>query len=163
MAGPGARLRPSPSVATISNALGQNGLATSTGSGSTTITVTLRGVSATITLTVTVTTPPGPPLLSIAVTPSSPTTDSGTALQMTARGTYSDGSRQNITSRAGSSSNTSAATVSAAGLATAVAPGTANISQRRRCQWSQASNCAVEPPSCSPGATNTARGSSSLN
>lgn len=39
-------------VATISNALGQNGLATATGSGSTTITATLNGVTATTTLTV---------------------------------------------------------------------------------------------------------------
>jgi hypothetical protein len=36
--------------------------------------------------------------VSIAVTPSSPAIASGTAIQMTATGTYSDGSKQNITS-----------------------------------------------------------------
>src|SRR5262249_35962718 len=52
----------------------------------------------------------------------------GTAIQMTATGTYSDGSTQNITSQVSwTSSNISAATVGAAGLVTGVAPGTANI------------------------------------
>jgi len=41
-----------PGVATISNALGQNGLATTIGSGNTTITATVQGVTATTSLTV---------------------------------------------------------------------------------------------------------------
>jgi uncharacterized protein YjdB len=70
-----------------------------------------------------------PTLTSIAVTPANPTMTVGGTQQLTATGTYSDASTQNLTSQVTwSSSNTGAATVTAGGLATAVAPGTATIS-----------------------------------
>jgi hypothetical protein len=70
-----------------------------------------------------------PTLASIAVTPSNPTLQVGTSQQFTATGTYSDSSTQNLTSQVNwTSSNPAAATISASGLATAVAAGTTTIS-----------------------------------
>ena len=73
-------------------------------------------------------TPPAA-LTSITVTPANPTILSGATQQFTATGTYSDGSTQNITGPVTwASSNTAVATVTSAGLATAVNPGSAAIS-----------------------------------
>lgn len=67
-------------------------------------------------------------LVSIAVTPATPSIAAGATQQLTATGTYSDGSKQNITSSvAWTSSITSVATVNAAGLATGVASGNTSI------------------------------------
>jgi hypothetical protein len=72
---------------------------------------------------------PPPTLNSIAVTPANPSIAPGATQQFTATGTYSDGSTQNLTSQAGwVSSNTTVATVSSSGLATALTPGTSGIS-----------------------------------
>ena len=114
-------------TATISNTAGTKGLATSTGYGDTVITATYGGLTTTATLTVA-----QPSVTSIAVTPSSPTIASGTAIQLTAVATYSDGSTQTITTAATwASTNTAVATVSntsgSQGLTTAVAPGTSTI------------------------------------
>ena len=69
-----------------------------------------------------------PALVSIAVTPVSPTIAKGLTQQFAAIGTYSDSSTQNLTSTATwSSTNAAVATISAAGLATGVAAGTSNI------------------------------------
>ena len=66
-------------------------------------------------------------LVSIAVAPVNPTLQIGHTQSFTATGTYSDGSKTDITSQVSwSSSNTNVATVSA-GVATGVAGGTANI------------------------------------
>ena len=74
-------------------------------------------------------TPQQVPLTSIAVTPSNPTVTVGGTQQFTATGTYSDGSTQNLTGQVTwASSNTATATISPAGLATAVAGGTTTIS-----------------------------------
>ena len=74
-------------------------------------------------------TPQNVPLTSIAVTPSNQTLTVGGTQQFTATGTYSDGSTQNLTGQATwASSNTATATISPAGLATAVAAGTTTIS-----------------------------------
>ena len=63
---------------------------------------------------------PAPTLMSIAVTPANPTIPTGGTQQFTATGTYSDQSTQNITTQVTwSSSNTSVATISNSGLATA--------------------------------------------
>lgn len=72
---------------------------------------------------------PAPVLLSIAVTPATPTVSAGSTQQFTATGTYSDNSTQDLTtSVTWSSSNTSVATISSpGGLATAVAPGSSTI------------------------------------
>ena len=70
----------------------------------------------------------GPTLVSIAVTPVNPSISTGNQQQFTATGTYSDGSRQNITnSVTWTSSVPSAATISSSGLATGVATGSTTI------------------------------------
>lgn len=116
-----------PKVATISNAAGSQGLATSVGVGSSTITATMGSVSGSTSLTVN-----AAPLVSIAVTPTSPTIALGTNQQFTATGTYSDGSTQNITtSVTWSSATPKVATISntagSQGLATSVAAGASSI------------------------------------
>ena len=72
---------------------------------------------------------PPPTLQSIAVTPANPTISVGSSpLQLTATGTYSDSSTQNITSScAWTSSATGVATVNSAGQVTPVATGSASI------------------------------------
>ncbi len=65
---------------------------------------------------------------SIQVTPANPNLTVGQTQQFTATGTYSDGSTKSLTSSANwLSSNTSVATISTSGLATAVAAGTSTI------------------------------------
>jgi hypothetical protein len=109
----------STSVANINS----SGLATSTGQGTTTITATLGATSGSTSLTVT-----APALVSIALTPAAPTVARGATLQLTATGTYSDQSTQDLTAQASWVSATlSVATVNR-GLCTAVAAGTSNIS-----------------------------------
>jgi hypothetical protein len=114
-------------VATISNAAGSRGLATSAATGSTTITATSGDVSGSTTLTVTQAV-----LVSISITPSSQSISAGTTQQFSATGTYSDGTTQNMTTTVTwSSSGAGIATISNAagskGLATAVAAGTVTM------------------------------------
>ena len=70
-----------------------------------------------------------PTLTAIAVGPTGQNVQQGSTLQMSARGTYDDGSSKNITSQVlWSSDNLPVASVSTGGLVTGVsAPGTANI------------------------------------
>src|SRR5216117_4143381 len=110
-------------VATISNAGGSQGLATSVAAGTTTITATLGGVSGSTTLTVTAAI-----LSTITVTPTTPSIANGTTRQFTATGTYSDSTTQDLTTQvAWSSSAAGVAMISNAsgskGLATSVAAG----------------------------------------
>jgi hypothetical protein len=107
-------------VATITAA----GLATAVGTGTSAISATLNGISGSTVFTVT------PAVLqSIAVTPANPSVTKGSTQQFTATGTFSDNSTQNLTSQVTwASATTSVATITAAGLATAVAPGTSTIS-----------------------------------
>jgi hypothetical protein len=82
------------------------------------------GQSATASLTVA-----EPPLSSITVTPSTVTVYQGTAIQLTATGEYADGSSVDVTNTVTwTSSNTSAATVSAAGLVQSIGLGIDTIS-----------------------------------
>ena len=118
-----------PATATVSNAPGTEGLATSAAIGGTTITATEpgSGINGSTTLTVTAAV-----LVSIAVTPSSPSIPLGTGQQFTATGTYSDASVQDLTAAVTwSSSATGVATVSNAGgsegQATSVALGATTI------------------------------------
>ena len=92
--------------------------------GTTGITATLGSVVSTSdTLRVTAAT-----LVSIAVTPVSPSVANDLTKQFTATGTYSDNSTQNLTSLVTwASSNLRVATISASGLASALTPGTAGI------------------------------------
>ena len=115
-------------VAAISNAPGSNGLATSVIQGPATITATLGAISGLTDLTVTAAT-----LVSIAITPTSPSIADRTTQQFTATGTYTDNSTQNLTaSVTWASSDTTIASISNAagssGLATAAGVGVTSIS-----------------------------------
>jgi len=114
-------------IATISNAYDSTGRATSIVEGATTISATLGNVVGSTTLTVTAAT-----LVSIAVTPSTPTIPVGVAIQFTATGTFTDGSTQNLTNAATWGSSTAVATISNAvdtrGRATSAAVGASMIS-----------------------------------
>lgn len=108
-----------PAVAIVSDTEGVKALT----AGVTTLTARSGNISAFNTLTVN-----APVLTAIAVLPASPTIAAGTQLQLTAMGSYSDGSTQNITALAGlswASSAPGAVTVNAQGLATGAAAGSA--------------------------------------
>jgi 6-phosphogluconolactonase (cycloisomerase 2 family)/uncharacterized protein YjdB len=116
-----------PAVASITTALGNGGLATGVGPGTTQITATLGGVVGSTNLTVTPAV-----LVSIAVTPSNFSIPKGTVQQLTATGTYSDNSTQNLTAAVTWAPTTSSiATVSNAagsvGKATALNLGTVTV------------------------------------
>jgi hypothetical protein len=115
-------------VATISNAAGSQGLATAVSVGTSNISATLTGVTGSTVLNVT-----NALLQSIAITPANPSVAKGTTQQLTATGTYSDTSTQDLTTQVTwASATTSVATVSNAagskGLANAVSVGTSNVS-----------------------------------
>jgi hypothetical protein len=107
-------------VASISPA----GLATALSPGTTGITAALAGVtSPTDTLTVTTAA-----LQSIAVTPAAPSIAQGQTKQFTATGTYTDGTTADLTPQVTwASANPAVASISPAGLATALSPGTTGI------------------------------------
>jgi hypothetical protein len=118
-----------PSVATVSNATGSNGLVSTVAPGATNIIATLSGVTSPgVALAVTTAA-----LISVSVTPAPTTLAMGTTQQYVATGTYSDRSTQNLTSIVTWVSDTpSVAAISNAagsnGLATAVGVGHANLS-----------------------------------
>ena len=119
-----------PSVATISNATGSQGLATSVATGSVTILAqdAASGLTAQTTLQVSATM-----LMSIAISPANASIARGASQQFTATGTYTDASTQDVTAAvAWSSSNNRVATISNAvgseGLAVGVQNGVATIS-----------------------------------
>lgn len=108
-----------PSVATITS----GGLATAVSLGNTSISATSGSVIARTPLTVSNQT-----VTSVSVTPATVSLMSGQNQQLTATATFSDNSKQNVTSSATWTSNaTTIATVSSAGLVTAVSTGTATI------------------------------------
>ncbi len=110
-------------VATISNAAGTQGNASGVGQGSATITASVGSVTGSTTLIVT-----SAALVSIAVTPATPTLALGTTQQFTATGTFTDGGTQDLTSTATWTSDTpTAATINSAGLAKSTGVGTATI------------------------------------
>ncbi len=116
-------------VATVSNAGGSVGLATSLSTGTTTITATHAATSIADTASLMVT---AAVLVSLTVAPDLPWLLEGKTLQFTAIGTYSDTTTQDLTtSVTWQSSNGAAATISMAGgsegLATGVANGTTTI------------------------------------
>lgn len=106
------------------------GVATGVATGGVTITAALSGVNGTASLTIN---PNTSTLQSIAVTPANPSIAVGITQQFTATGSYSDGSKQNLTaSAAWSSSNTADATIQTTGqanpgLAVGVAAGSPTI------------------------------------
>jgi hypothetical protein len=114
-------------VATVSNAAGSEGLATALDPGSTTVSALLSGLTGSTTLTVTIAT-----LDSVEVTPTASFAASGTTVQFTATGVFSDGSTQDLTDQVTwFTSAPAVATVSNAagsqGLATAGNVGSATI------------------------------------
>jgi len=107
------------SVATIT----ASGSVTATGIGTSAIQATSGNVTSSATLTVT-----GAALVSIAVTAPSLSIAKGTSEQFTATGTFSDNSTQNLTNSVNwTSMSAGVATITAAGLAGGVAPGSSNI------------------------------------
>lgn len=109
-----------PEVATVSAA----GLVTPLGAGTTTVTASLQGVSGSTVLTVT-----NAQLVSIEVTPASPSIANGTRLRFVAIGHFDDGSTQDLTSQATWSSSDPSVTIDdapgAEGLAASIALGPA--------------------------------------
>ena len=114
-------------VATVSDAAGSKGEATTTGVGTATVSASSGDVSGDTTLTVTAAT-----LVSIEVTPTNPSIVDGTTLVFKATGIYNNDSTQDLTEQVTwASSDGAVATVSNAdpkGLATAVDPGSAPVS-----------------------------------
>jgi trimeric autotransporter adhesin len=107
-------------VATIAG----NGRATALTPGSTTLTAALGSISGSGTLVVSDAT-----IVSLSVTPSGSSIAPGTKLTFVATGTFSDHTRQVITiDCTWASDNPAVATVGQGGTATAISPGTANIS-----------------------------------
>jgi uncharacterized protein YjdB len=116
--------------ATVSNTAATAGLVTAVDTGAVTISATSTAPSSTnqpVVGSLDLTINDGK-LLSIAVTPATPSIAIGTKLQFVATGTFNDGAKQDITSSVTWSSDAATkATVDGAGLAAGVAEGTANI------------------------------------
>jgi trimeric autotransporter adhesin len=111
----------SPSVTTINS----SGMATTVAAGSTAITATVGAFSDTSTVTVV-----PAHLVSIAVTPATPSIAVGTTVQFTAVGSFDDGSTQLLTSLTWSSSSTSVVSIDSMGFASSTGTGTATITAR---------------------------------
>ena len=108
-----------PAIATVNASGDVDGIS----GGTTSITATLGTASASITATIS-----SAVLNSIAITPASVTLAAGVSQQLTATGSFSDGSTQNLTnSVTWSTSSAHVATVSATGMVLAANPGTATI------------------------------------
>jgi hypothetical protein len=118
------------SATTSTATIASGGLATAVAMGSTVITATSGTVSGTTTLTVTAPTPtPTATLVSIAVAPNSPSIGTGGTQQFSATGTFNDGTTKDVSPTVTwASATTATATISSAGVATAVAMGTTVIS-----------------------------------
>ncbi len=136
-----------PEVATISNAAGSQGLASSFATGTTLITAAVGSISSpAATLAVTPAT-----LDSLATFPASTNLALGRDLQYSATGMFSDGSTQDMTAAVTwNSSITSVATISNAmgsnGLATSRAVGTTSITAKLGSISSPAATLTVTPP-----------------
>ncbi len=110
-------------MATISNAVGSHGVATAVVAGTTTITATQGGVTSnSAALTVPKT------LQSIAITPANLNIRVGATVQLTATGTYSDTTTQDLTAQVQwSGSDGNVASVDAGGKVMGQSPGTVTI------------------------------------
>ncbi|MBZ5642597.1 MAG: choice-of-anchor D domain-containing protein [Acidobacteriia bacterium] len=134
------------SSSTAAATINSTGLASGVAAGSTTIKAASGAINGTTNLTVL----PGPALLSIAVTPASPSIPAGTTQQFTATGTYSDSSTANITNSVTWTSGTlTTATINSTGLATTVAVGTSLI-QATMASISGSTTLAVTPSTSGP-------------
>jgi hypothetical protein len=116
-----------PLVATVSNASGTEGLATTLSVGTTTVTASLRGVEGSATLTV-----GNAKLVSLSVAPNPFAVAVTGTLQLTATGTFTDGTTLDLTDQANwSSSARSVAVVSKQGVVTGIGAGTVRITANR--------------------------------
>lgn len=112
-----------PSVASVSNANGSEGMLTALGVGSSTVIATINGVMGQTNVNVTAAV-----MTRIDLTPMSVTLAKGRTQQLTATGVFTDSTTQDLTSQAMWSSATPfVATVSPSGVLTAVNPGNATI------------------------------------
>jgi trimeric autotransporter adhesin len=116
-----------PTIASVSNAPGFEGAGTALNTGTVTVTATMGAIQGSSSLTVTSAT-----LVSIALTPPNPSIAYGTSAQLTATGTYTDNSTQNLTAMVSwTSSNVGVAAVSNAagsnGLVTSASQGSTTI------------------------------------
>ena len=100
-----------------------DGVVEATGLGTTTISASFQTTSNSTGLTVT-----SPQLLSIAVQPANPSLALGTSVQLSAIGTYDNGSTQSLTSSAAWSSSATAVATVAAGLVKSQSAGSTTIS-----------------------------------
>lgn len=108
-----------PAIATVTN----TGLATGVSQGTAVLTGGFESVSASITLTVAPSN-----LVSITVMPNAASLSIGATQQLSATGSYTNGSTQNLTaSSTWASSNPNIISVNSAGLATAMAAGSATV------------------------------------
>jgi uncharacterized protein YjdB len=113
----------SSTVATISNASGLFGMVAGNTPGSATITASRAGVAGTSTLTVTSAT-----LTAIAITPANPNIALGSRQSFSAKGTFSDGSKENLGSQVTwSSSGITVAIINSNGSALTTGTGTTTI------------------------------------
>ena len=125
-------------VATISNSVGSEGLATGQQVGSAKISATSGSISGSASLSVT-----APELYAITITPASPSVAFGSSLQLVATGLLSDKSKPDLTkSVTWSSSNPKVATISnipgSAGLVASVKRGQTTITAKKGTIWSSA-------------------------
>jgi len=112
------------SSATAMVTVNNTGLATGVSNGSATITATLNGISGSAAVTIA----PPPTLQSITITPANPTITVGANQQFVATGHYTDGSTRDDTNNVSwTSSANNVATISSAGLASGLQPGTTTI------------------------------------
>jgi trimeric autotransporter adhesin len=114
-------------IAQVSDALETKGLVTGLNAGTTSITATLEGIQGSAAVTVTAAI-----LTSLVVTPANPSIASGTSVQMTATGIFSDGTTEDLTQEAEFTSSDPNVAVgddilSINGLVNAVGPGSATI------------------------------------
>jgi hypothetical protein len=121
----------STTTATVSNTAGTQGVATGVAAGTATISARLSGVTGTAQLTVTNAT-----LKSLAITPNPFTVLVGDTAQLTATGTFSDGSTLDVTGQVSwsvsSSSPKKAASVSRGGLVTGLKAGTIKVKAAKK-------------------------------
>lgn len=128
-----------PAVATVS----ATGFMQAATQGVSTISATYGSVTGSTTVTVT-----APTLTSITLTPTNPSVSLGATRQFVARGQYSDGSTQDLTSSSTWSSTVpSVATVSASGLVSAATAGTTTIAATFN-SVSGSTTVTVSPPVC---------------
>src|SRR5262249_47193956 len=110
-------------AATVGDSAGTYGLALGGSAGQATITATSGEVSGSGQLTVT-----AAQLTSLAITPTNPTVLAGASQQFLAKGTYTDGSTQDLTNSVAWTANPSTTATISKGLAQALTAGQATIS-----------------------------------